>query len=82
MCILLPLNHCQSHLHDLVAIQRVIPSRSNVSPNGLGREEQQMFESQIVHHISPDKGLVVALGEVGDRVGGVWLIVHTLQVEV
>ena len=39
-----------------------------------------MIQAEVASHVFPDKGLVIALGEVGQ--GGVGLLVHTLQVEV
>ena len=66
-----------------MAVHGVIPGGGGVSPAGdPGREEEELLEAQVVHHLSPDKRLVVALGEVGDGVGGVWLVVHTPRVQV
>lgn len=70
------------HLHDLMPVHSVIPGGGCVCPDGLGREEQELLETQVLCHVCPDKGLVVALGEVGERVGGVWLVVDTVLVQV
>lgn len=70
------------HLHDLVPVHSVIPGGGCVCPDGLGREEQELLETQVLCHVCPDEGLVVALGEVGEGVGGVGLVVDTLQVQI
>ena len=65
-------------------VDSVIPGRSNVSPAaGLGRREKpHALEVQVIHNVPPAKRLIVALSEVGDGVGGVWLVVNTLHVQV
>ena len=63
-------------------VHSVIPGGGCVCPDGLRREEQELLETQVLYHVCPDEGLVVALGEVGEGVGGVGLVVDTLQVQV
>ena len=66
-----------------MAVHGVIPGGGSQGPRGApGRKEQELLESQVLCHAPPHKGLVVALGEVGEGVGGVGLVVDTLHVQV